>query len=120
MLRRDAWLSITPEPERELPAAVATLRAGGRPERECVERERSRIERLVVCGTQREWLAYLSSALALAERAGADEPVASARGLVLDVVRNHHQLLLGLPGRAADLTAGERARLDSIENGGHG
>jgi hypothetical protein len=118
--RRDAWLSITPEPERELPAAIATLRAGHEPDRDCVERERARVERLVVCGSQREWLRYLTSALALAERAGTEEAVAPARALVLDVVRNHHQLLLGLPGRAAERTAGERARLDAIDNGGHG
>src|SRR5262245_22849480 len=112
--RRDAWLSITPEPERELPAAVATLRAGGVPDPECVQRERARLERLVVCGTQREWLAYLSAALTLAERTRVDGEASDARSVVLDVVRNHHQLLLGLPGKAADRTAGERARLDAI------
>ena len=43
---RHAWLSITPEPERELPAAVAALRAGGTPSGAAVEAERARAERL--------------------------------------------------------------------------
>ena len=41
-----------------------------------------------------------------------------ARSTVIDVVRNHHMLLLGLPGRAAERTARERARLEAIDNGG--
>jgi len=28
VVKRAPWLSVTPEPERELPAAVATLRCG--------------------------------------------------------------------------------------------
>ena len=31
MRARGDWLSLTPEPERELPAAVAALRDGGEP-----------------------------------------------------------------------------------------
>ena len=30
MVKRASWLSVTPEPERELPAAVATLALGAR------------------------------------------------------------------------------------------
>ena len=56
---RHAWLSITPEPERELPAAVAALRAGGAPSAAAVEAERARAERLVTRGTRRAWAAYL-------------------------------------------------------------
>lgn len=114
MGRRDAWLSLTPEPERELPAALAVLADGD------VERERRRVERLVLRGGNGAWLRYLRSALELAE-GGADSPdpaVARARSTVVDVVRNHHMLLLGLPGRAAERTAGERARLEAIDHGG--
>jgi hypothetical protein len=114
MGRRDAWLSLTPEPERELPAALAVLGEGDE------ERERRRVERLVVRGSGGAWLRYLRRAVELAE-AGAesrDPDVTRARSTVIDVVRNHHMLLLGLPGRAAEQTAGERARLEAIDNGG--
>ena len=115
---RSAWRSVTPEPERELPAAVATLRAGGPPDPASVERERARLERRVVRGPARRWLAYLSDAvdlLARTPRAPADPAVAAAREVVLDVVRNHHALLLGLPGRAAERTAAERERLERLD-----
>jgi hypothetical protein len=114
MGRRDTWLSLTPEPERELPAALAVLGAGDE------ERERRRVERLVVHGGNGAWLRYMRRALDLAEAgAGSRDPdVTEARATVVDVVRNHHMLLLGLPGRAAERTAGERARLEAIDNGG--
>src|SRR5256885_946596 len=35
-----SWLSVTPEPERELPAALATLRCGGVPSAAAVGEER--------------------------------------------------------------------------------
>jgi len=115
---RSAWRSVTPEPERELPAAVATLRAGGPPDPAAVARERALLERLVVRGTERRWLAYLSEAvdlLARTPRAPADPAVAGAREIVLDVVRNHHALLLGLPGRAAERTAAEREQVERLD-----
>ena len=107
------WLSVTPEPERLLPGAVATLEAGGRPDPDAVERERARVERVVLRARLRAWLAYLSRALELAEgRAQASDPhVVSARELAVAVISNHHNLLLGLPGSAARATAAERARL---------
>ena len=107
---RRAWLSLTPEPERELPAAVATLRAGGAPVDEAVARERCRIERLVVRARRRRWLDYMREVGALVERRGdsADPAVAHARTIASEVVRNHHGLLLGLPGRYPDLTEGAR------------
>ncbi len=80
---RRAWLSITPEPERELPAAVAALRAGGPPTAEAVARERGRIERFVVRARRRPWLAYMREVGALIERpASSTDPavVARARG----------------------------------------
>ncbi|MGH2712943.1 MAG: hypothetical protein ACRDM7_03470 [Thermoleophilaceae bacterium] len=86
-MSRHAWLSITPEPELELPAAVAVLRGGS------VEAERARVERLVLRGSRRAWTAYLSEAAALA----ASAPPGEAREVVLDVIHNHDNLKLGLP-----------------------
>jgi hypothetical protein len=83
---RHAWLSITPEPEFELPVYVATLRGGS------VEAERARVERIVLRGRRREWTAYLSEAAALAAAA----PPSEARDIVLDVIQNHDNLKLGL------------------------
>jgi len=92
---RHRWLSITPEPELELPEALATLRAGGPPSADQVELERARAERLVMRGTRRAWRRYLADALVLARGSqGAD--VAEARALVEDVVHNHNQLELAL------------------------
>jgi hypothetical protein len=84
---RHAWLSITPEPERELPEAVAELRGDG-----SVEAERARVERLVMHGSRRAWTTYLSEVGALAR----DAPPSEARDIVLDVVDNHDNLKLGL------------------------
>jgi hypothetical protein len=85
---RHVWLSITPEPERELPGAVAALRGGG-----SVEAERARVELLVTHGSRRAWNAYLAEAAGLARAAVPSE----ARTLVLDVIDNHDNLKLGLP-----------------------
>ena len=113
MVKRAAWLSITPEPERELPDAVATLAAGGRPEPAAVDVERRRIERLVLHGTQRRWLAYLHEVVELIERREAcgDPDVRAARRRAATVVANHHHLLLALPGPGARLTTIDRVRL---------
>jgi hypothetical protein len=116
MSGRDAWLSLTPEPERELPPTVATLRAGGPVTAEAVERERARVERLVVRARRHAWLAYMGTVVALIERAGAsrDPRLVQARELARQVVHNHHQLLLGLPGGAADRTAEQRSALEAM------
>jgi hypothetical protein len=98
---RYAWLSITPEPERELPAAVAALRAGGVPSDSAVEQERRRLERLVTRASRRAWTAYMADAAALARAADPDGRLAEARALVLDVIDNHDNLKLGLPGGLA-------------------
>jgi hypothetical protein len=94
---RHAWLSITPEPERELPAAVAELREGGPPCPASVAAEEARVERLVTRGSRGAWAAYLTEALDLARAA----PPGPARELVLDVIDNHDNLKLGLPGGRA-------------------
>ncbi|MEA2377166.1 MAG: hypothetical protein QOK00_3034 [Thermoleophilaceae bacterium] len=98
---RHAWLSITPEPERELPAAIATLRAGGPPGDRAIEAERRRVERLITHGSRRAWKAYIADAAALAGAASGEGEVAQARALVLDVIDNHDKLTLGLPGGLA-------------------
>jgi hypothetical protein len=118
----NTWLSLTPEPERELPLAVATLRAGGQPDEEAVERERKRLESLVVRGRRRGWFAYLGRALELAEEKNGSEvdpAVNRARELIVDVLHNHHQLVLGVDPGAAERTAGERSRLEqAVARGG--
>jgi hypothetical protein len=118
MVKRASWLSVTPEPERELPQAVATLAAGRRPTPDAVAAERARIERLVVRGGQRRWLAYLHDVVGLIERGmGSSDPdVGAACARASAVVANHHNLLLGLPGAAARLTATDRARLQSLQD----
>lgn len=96
---RHQWLSITPEPEFELPEALATLRAGGAPSAAQVEAERTRAERLVLHGRRSAWRRYLAEALALARVAdgpAADPALADARAVVEDVVHNHDQLELAL------------------------
>lgn len=115
MVKRAAWLSITPEPERELPDAVATLAAGGRPEPAAVDAERRRIEWLVLHGSQRRWLAYLHEVVELIERRRGcgDADVRAARRRAASVVANHHNLLLALPGPGARLTTIDRMRLDA-------
>jgi hypothetical protein len=116
MVKRDTWLSVTPEPERELPEAVATLSAGGRPAAGAVEAERARIERLILHGGQRRWLSYLHGVVDLIEgRAGAPDPaVDQARRRAGAVIINHHNLLLAHPGPGARLTADDRARLQEL------
>ncbi|HEX2126482.1 MAG TPA: hypothetical protein VHF45_07995 [Thermoleophilaceae bacterium] len=94
---RHAWLSITPEPERELPHALTTLRAGGPPEAAAVGAEQARVHRLITRGGRRGWLIYLREARELAERAPGNGAVGEARAVVLDVIDNHDQLTLGLP-----------------------
>jgi hypothetical protein len=117
MVKRDSWLSVTPEPERELPEAVATLASGCPPTADAVARERVRVERLVLRGSERQWLAYLRGVVELIDRSadGSDPHVVRARECARAVISNHHNLLLALPGRAAELTADDRARLAADE-----
>jgi hypothetical protein len=116
MVKRTVWLSITPEPERELPAAVATLRAGADPSDGEVAAEAGRIARLITRSGQRQWLRYLHGVLVLTEsRAQSPDPVVRrAAGRAAAVLSNHHNLLLALPGAGARLTADDRVRLDRL------
>jgi hypothetical protein len=109
MVKRASWLSITPEPERELPEAVATLSAGRRAGPDAVAAEQARIERLILHGGQRRWLAYLHDVVDLisAEDGSEDPDVAAARVRAAMVIANHHNLLLGLPDHAPSRVGGD-------------
>ena len=96
-----AWLALSPEPERELPAAIAVLRAGD--DTPNVAREIARAEAVVLRGGEPDYLAWLHEAAVLAtvRRESSDPAVARAARLVRDVVANQAGLLLGLPGGGA-------------------
>jgi hypothetical protein len=113
MVKRSPWLSLTPEPERELPAAVATLVCGHRPSGAAVAAEAARIERLVLRGRERGWNRYLHDVVELIDARGGDSDpeVAHAREVAIAVIANHHNLLLALPGRGARRTDTDRRRL---------
>ena len=95
---RHAWLSITPEPERELPAAIAALRAGGAPRGRAVEAERARAERLVTHAAAGAPGAAISPKRRRSPGGRRPRPSWAPRALVLDVIHNHDNLKLGLPG----------------------
>ncbi|MFI1647479.1 hypothetical protein ACH4XT_11140 [Streptomyces avidinii] len=118
--RRLDWLGLTPEPERELPAAVAALRASSRtapagPPQDLAAAERRRVERLILRGSRHSWLRYLAevtdlvTGVAAGSRAG-DRAAALLAG---EVVLEHHRMLIGLPGPGYGCTAQDRAALES-------
>jgi hypothetical protein len=86
-VRRDAWLFLTPEMEREAPALLAELGAPG-------GAASLRIERLVHGGDARAWFAYLRECRALLERRRSR---AAAHRLAL-VLREQYLLAPGVPG----------------------
>ncbi len=116
MVKRASWLSVTPEPERELPTAVATLVRGAWPSEDAVADEAARLEGLVLRGSQRGWNHYLHRVVELIEQRAQDpDPdVARARTLAAGVIANHHNLLLALPGRGAQQTEADRRRLAQL------
>src|SRR6516165_8032301 len=116
MVKRQPWLSVTPEPERELPAAVATLRCGGRPAGEAIAEASPRIEELVLRGSERRWDSYLHDVVSLIDQRASDvDPeVARAREVAIAVISNHHNLLLALPGHGAQRTEADRRRLAQL------
>lgn len=110
------WLGLTPEPEQELPAVVAALRApaAGRPPSALFAAERHRIERLVLRGTQRGWLRYLGEVTALVVEAAAESADTDPRPALVagEVVLDHHRMLIGLPGAGYARTATQRRDLE--------
>ncbi|MFD8227231.1 hypothetical protein ACFV16_24010 [Streptomyces massasporeus] len=110
------WLGLTPEPEQELPTAVAALRApaDGRPPSALVAAERRRVERLVLRGTQRGWLRYLGEVTDLVVRAATGSTTADPRAALTagEVVLDHHRMLIGLPGAGYARTAAQRRDLE--------
>jgi hypothetical protein len=116
MVKHAPWLSVTPEPERELPEAVATLRGGAPAAAEAIAEETARIEQLVLRGSERRWDTYLHDVVSLIDqRAGDTDPdVARAREVAIAVISNHHNLLLALPGRGARRTEPDRRRLSEL------
>ncbi|MFD8954367.1 hypothetical protein ACFV0B_36535 [Streptomyces xanthophaeus] len=134
--RRLDWLGLTPEPERELPEAVAALRAstkgatapgpqdptGAGAEAEAgpaadadADAERRRLERLILRGSRRSWLRYLSEVtdLVTAVAAGTQPGDPDAALLAAEVVLDHHHMLIGLPGPGYGRTAADRVALES-------
>jgi hypothetical protein len=121
MVKGASWLSITPEPERELPHAVVTLAQGGEPSSDAVAAETARIEHVVLHGSQREWLRYLHWVVELIDdnTDNPDTEVQRARAIATSVISNHHHLLLGLPGRGAQISAADRAKLAQLVKDNH-
>lgn len=116
MVKRAPWLSVTPEPERELPAAVATLRCGSAATVNAIAHEAERIEQLVLRGGERRWDSYLHDVVLLIDQRtdDADPDVVRARDVAIAVISNHHNLLLALPGRGARRTESDRRRLSEL------
>ncbi|MFE5482244.1 hypothetical protein [Streptomyces sp. NPDC056527] len=124
--RRLDWLGLTPEPERELPAAVAALRAASQAasgaaynppavRAELAAAERRRVERLVLRGSRHSWLRYLAEVTALVTTVAARTSRADDRAAALlagEVVLDHHRMLIGLPGTGYGRTSGDRAVLE--------
>ncbi|MFJ2476630.1 hypothetical protein ACIOWI_27275 [Streptomyces sp. NPDC087659] len=113
------WLGLTPEPERELPPAVAALRTRA-PDADAVAREpaaaeRRRVERLILHGSERTWLRYLTEVTHLvtsvADGTSAGDPRAAL--VAAEVVLDHHRMLIGLPGSGYDRTAQDRSALET-------
>ena len=104
------WLSLTPEPELELPAAIATLRYGPEPGPGDLERERARAERLVTRASRRRWDRWLDEARSLAGSRADDPATQEARAAAMDVISNHDALKLGLAERAGRGGRGGRGR----------
>jgi hypothetical protein len=105
---RQAWLSLTPEPEDQLPRAIAALRAGDDPSDEAIAVERRRVERLVVRGRRRGWRRWISETRELAERGAGRHPT-EAR-IAMDVIENHDALCLGLAQRGRGMGRGRGTR----------
>ncbi|MFI1466675.1 hypothetical protein [Streptomyces wuyuanensis] len=113
------WLGLTPEPERELPPAVAALRTRapgvGASDRDPAASERRRVERLILHGSERSWLRYLAEVTDLVTSVADGTSSGDPRAALVagEVVLDHHRMLIGLPGRAYDRTARDRSTLET-------
>lgn len=126
--RRLDWLGLTPEPERELPTAVAALRtpapateaaadsraADSRAADSRAAAERRRVERLVLRGSRQSWLRYLAEVtdLVTAVAEGSLPGDRTAALLAAEVVLDHHRMLIGLPGPGYGRTTRDRVALE--------
>lgn len=110
---RDRWLFLTPESEAVLPSAVAALAAAlGEPGR-AEDAEREALERIVVEGRYREWLAYLRERRMLLERYVERHGADALSAHVADVLMNHWLLALTVPGEE-DAAEAERSRMRDL------
>ena len=97
---RRHWLSITPEPEGDLPAAIATLRAGAEADATAVRAERERAERVITRSRRRAYERWLAEARDLASTPETGDPRVRAAACVADeVLDNHDALALGITSR---------------------
>ncbi|MFI8449298.1 hypothetical protein [Streptomyces erythrochromogenes] len=118
--RRLDWLGLTPEPERELPTAVAALRASSsstatpRTAEELAVAERRRVERLILRGSRHSWLRYLAEVTDLVTGVAAGSRTGDPATALLagEVVLDHHRMLIGLPGPGYGRTAADRTALE--------
>jgi hypothetical protein len=104
---RLTWLALTPEPERELPAAVACLRGAS------VTSEHRRVQQLILHGTARSWRRYLHEVCDLI-RSLPQQPGPTRRSSALlagEVLLEHHRMLIGLPGPGYRETEADRGFL---------
>jgi hypothetical protein len=102
-----AWLGLTPEPERSLPALLACLHDSP------ISTEQGRVTNLVLRGTGRRWLRYLDQAaeLAIGVADGTRDGDADTALAVARVLLEHDRMLIGLPGDAYHRAAERRRRL---------
>lgn len=115
----DRWLFLTPEPEAELPRAMAGLSVALGEPAPSAQTQADRVEEIIVTGTYEAWLAYMVEQRELLERYlvrfGADERA----GHVVDVINNHHQLALTVPD-ARGVGDTERERVAELMREIHG
>jgi hypothetical protein len=113
--RRDTWLFLPPELEREGPALLALLDDPAAPERTLSERERE-VEELVLAGTPERWNTYLRARgeQVRAVLAGDPAPEVRSAALRLTAMLLEQQLLApGVPHWQLTDHA-ERARLEAV------
>ena len=112
-----AWLSLTPEPERNLPELLTLLHEDEGSTSTRLRAEEGRMARLVLRGNSRRWLRYLDRVadLPLAVAAGTRDGDPELALAVVQVVLDHDRMLIGLPGRAYHRTASRRQALREAE-----